>query len=415
MEANLLSKKNASLLLIFIFIVETILIIFITPPLVSSADKINITDENNEIVNPVNGDQINASNFKSESFILIDAFTGKIITENNSFEKRPIASITKIMSMILVMDAIKKGDLMFDDVVPVSEYAYGFGGSQVYLDPRETFTVHEMLKAVAIHSANDATVALAEKVAGSEEAFVELMNEKAKKMGMNDTHFVDCSGLKAVGNYSTANDVAIMSREVVHNYPEIFEYTKIVHDTFRNGEFSLDNTNELVKNYQGAIGLKTGYISESGYCLSAVAKRDSLTLISVVLGAPDSETRFEESKKLLDYGFSNFEIVTLDIKDTEAGLIKVDKGVKTSVKALISNDIVVLIKKDTALQVDRVKNFEPQLTAPVKKGQKVGEIIYEQDGQEIARVDVIAEENVEKASFFQLFVRMIKGWFGINT
>ncbi|NLC68715.1 MAG: D-alanyl-D-alanine carboxypeptidase [Clostridiaceae bacterium] len=353
-------------------------------------------------------------NLKSKSSILMDAFTGNIILEQNSRERRPMASITKIMSMILVMEAIEKGELALDDMVPVSEYAYGFGGSQVYLKPGEEFTVHEMLKAVAIHSANDATVALAEKIAGSEEVFVSMMNEKAKELGMNDTHFEDCSGLETENHYSTAYDIAIMSRTVVNKYPKILEYTKIWHDTFRNGEFSLDNTNKLVRHYQGTIGLKTGYISAAGYCLSAVVKRDNLTLISVVLGAPDSNTRFAESRKLLDYGFANYETFTLDEKYTEVGVIEVRKGLKTSVRALIAEDVNVLLKKGTKQEIERHSSMEPFLVAPVQAGQKVGVIIYKLGEQEIARVDVVAEEGIEKASFIKLFIRMIKEWFGIG-
>ena len=353
-------------------------------------------------------------NLKSKSAILMDVATGDILLESNSQEKRPIASITKIMSMILIMEAIQNGKLAFDDMVQVSEYSYGFGGSQAYLAPGEEFTVHEMMKAVAIHSANDATVALAEKVAGSEETFVAMMNEKAEELGLTDTHFRDCSGLTAEGHYSTAYDVAVMSREVVKNYPKILEYTKIWHDTFRDGTFSLDNTNKLIRHYSGTIGLKTGYISDAGHCLSAVVKRENLSLISVVLGAPDSNTRFAESRKLLDYGFANFETTVLEEKNTEMGIIEVKKGLTTSVKALLADNVNVLLKKGTKQKIERHVNMEPFLIAPIEAGQKIGEVIYKLEEKEIAKVDIVAEESIEKASFIKLFFRMVLEWFGIG-
>ncbi|NSW92912.1 MAG: D-alanyl-D-alanine carboxypeptidase [Firmicutes bacterium] len=399
-------KRKVSIYVIFILILITLFfpaqIVFATVNQYDAAEVAKIMEGTDVF------------NLKSKSAILMDASTGNILLESNSREKRPIASITKVMSMILVMEAIENGKLAFDDMVSVSEYAYGFGGSQVYLKPGEEFTVHEMMKAVAIHSANDATVALAEKIAGSEEAFVAMMNEKAEALGLSDTHFIDCSGLATEGHYSTAYDVAIMSREVVNKYPKILEYTKIWHDTFRNGEFSLDNTNKLIRHYPGTVGLKTGYISAAGYCLSAVVKRDNLTLISVVLGAPDSNTRFAESRKLLDYGFANFETTKLEEKNTEIGIIEVRKGLKTSVRALLADDVVVLLKKGTKQQIERHSNIEPFLIAPIQEGQKVGEVIYKLEGQEIARVDIIAEESIEKASFIKLFLRMILEWFGIG-
>lgn len=399
-------KKIVSICLILMIGVLTT---FFSVQITAEAQTDYDADEVAKIMN-----QTDVFNLKSKSSILMDAFTGNIILENNSRERRPMASITKVMSMILVMEAIEKGELALDDMVPVSEYAYGFGGSQVYLKPGEEFTVHEMLKAVAIHSANDATVALAEKIAGSEEVFVAMMNEKAKELGMNDTHFEDCSGLETENHYSTAYDIAIASRVVANEYPKILEYTKIWHDTFRNGEFSLDNTNKLIRHYQGTIGLKTGYISAAGYCLSAVVKRDNLTLISVILGAPDSNTRFAESRKLLDYGFANFETFTLEEKNAEAGIIEVRKGLKTSVRALLADDVTVLLKKGSKQEIERLANIEPFLVAPVKEGQKVGEIIYKLGEQEIAKVDVVAEESIERASFIKLFIRMIKEWFGIG-
>lgn len=352
-------------------------------------------------------------NLSSKSAILMDVTTGDILLESNSHEKRPVASITKIMSMLLVNEAVLKGKLAFDDIVKVSEYSSGFGGSQAYLAPGEEFTVHELLKAVAIHSANDATVALAEKIAGSEEVFVSIMNERASELGLKNTHFVDCSGLDGEG-YSTAYDVAVMSREIVQSYPKILEYTKIWHDTFRDGTFSLDNTNKLVRHYSGTLGLKTGYISAAGYCLSAVVARENLTLISVVLGAPDSNVRFAETRKMMDYGFANFEATLLEEKDTEIGEIEVQKGLTTKVKCILSDDVNLLLKKGTKQEIERLVNLEPFLIAPVELGQKVGEIIYKLDGKELTRVNITTVEGIDRASFIKLLFRMILEWFGIG-
>lgn len=353
-------------------------------------------------------------NLKSKSAILMDYDTGTILHEHNIHEKLPIASITKIMSMYLVMEAIENGKLSFDDFVPVTEYAYSFGGSQVYLKPGEEFTVHEMLKAVAIHSANDATVALAEKVAGSEDVFVSMMNEKAQELGLKNTKYLDCSGLTDEGHYSTAYDVAVLSRELVLRYPKILDYTKIWHDTFRNGEFSLDNTNKLIRHYPGTVGLKTGFTSKAGYCLSAVVKRENLTLISVILGGPDSNTRFAETRKLQDYGFANFESTVLESKNTEVGPIEVRKGIDMEVQGVIKDDVTVMLKKGSKEKIERRMNLETYLTAPVEADQRVGEITYVLDGKEIAKVEVVTNKAVEKASFVKLFIRMILEWFGIN-
>jgi len=353
-------------------------------------------------------------NLKSKAAILIDATTGTILHEYNSHEKLPIASITKIMSMYLVMEAIENGKISFDDFVPVSEYAYGFGGSQVYLQPGEEFTVHEMLKAVAIHSANDATVALAEKIAGSEDVFVSMMNEKARELGLKNTNYLDCTGLTDEGHYSTAYDIAVLSRELINRYPKILDYTKIWTDTFRNGQFALNNTNKLIRHYSGTVGLKTGFTSKAGYCLSAVVKRDNLTLISVVLGAPDSNTRFAETRKLQDYGFANFEHTVLETKNTEVGPIEVRKGIDMEVQGIIKEDVTVMLKKGSKERIERRMNLEPYLTAPVEAGQKVGEITYILDGNEIAKVEVVTAQAVEKASFIKLFIRMVLEWFGIN-
>lgn len=351
---------------------------------------------------------------QAKSAILMDAGTGSILLEKNAHEKLPIASITKVMSMLLVMEAIESEKLTFDDIVQVSENAYSFGGSQVYLKPGEEFTVAEMMKAVAIHSANDATVALAEKVAGSEETFVSLMNEKAKRLGMKNTNFLDCTGLTDEGHYSTAYDIALMSRELVTKHPKILEFTSIWMDTFRDGKFELVNRNKLVRFYDGANGLKTGYTSKAGHCLVATAKRNNLFLISVVLGEPDSKTRFAESRKLLDFGFANYETVKLNSKGEEVQQVVVKKGLKAEVKAIFPDDVKFLMRKGSKDKVERVIKLQESITAPVKAGQKIGEVVYKVKGKEIGKADLVANEDVKKASFLRLFFRMILEWFGLG-
>jgi D-alanyl-D-alanine carboxypeptidase (penicillin-binding protein 5/6) len=355
----------------------------------------------------------NVLDLKAKSAVLMDAASGKILTEKNSHEKLAIASVTKVMSMLLIMEAIDSGKLSFDDKVPVSEYAAGMGGSQAYLEPGEEFTVTEMLKALAIHSSNDVTVALAEKVSGSEEAFVVDMNRKAEELGMKDTHFLDCTGLEDEG-YSSANDVAIMSRELIVKHPKILEFTGIRHDTFRNGTFSLDNTNKLIRFYANTDGLKTGFTNKAGFNLTATTKRNNLRLISVVLGEPDSNTRFAEARKLMDYGFANYEVVSLDKKGELVGNISVKKGTKLIVSAAYGSDTSVLVAKGEKGKIEKEVVLTPELTAPVEINQKVGDIIYKIDGNEVGRFDLVANENVSKVSFTKLFTRLVARWFKLG-
>lgn len=359
-------------------------------------------------------EKTNVFDLKAKASVLIDASTGQVLLEKNSHEKLPIASVTKTMSLLLVMDAVDSGKITMDDKVTVSDHSYNMGGSQVYLKPGEEFTVTEMLKAVAVHSANDATVALAEKIAGSEDAFVAMMNEKAKALGMNDTNFLDCTGLTDEGHYSSANDVALMSRDLIMNHPKILEFTTIWHDTFRNGQFSLDNTNKLIRFYDGANGLKTGFTTKAGYCLSAAAKRNNLQLIAVVLGEPDTNTRFAEARKLMDYGFANYEVTQLDKKGVAVGEVGVKKGLKTKVKAIYGEDVKLLLNKGEKGKITREVKLEPDINAPVTAGQKLGEVIYKIGDKEIGKTPAVAEAKVDKASFIRLFFRMVLSWFGIG-
>jgi len=351
---------------------------------------------------------------KAKAAILVDADTGMVMFEKNSHQELPIASITKVMSMLLIMEAIDSGKITYEDMVPVSEHAYNMGGSQVYLEPGEEFSVLDMLKAVAIHSANDAVVALAEKISGSEEVFVSEMNDKAKEMGMNNTYFLDCNGLTDEGHYSSAADIAKMSAELIIKHPKILEITTIWQDKFRDGKFSLDNTNRLIHTYNGATGLKTGFTTKAGYCLSASAERNGMKLIAVVLGEPDSNTRFDEAKKLLDYGYANYQIVKIKNKGEELGTAEVKKGVADSVKGILKSDVSLMLKKGSKDQIKQNVKMAESIEAPVTPGQKIGEVFFEDNGQVVAKADIVADAEVKKASFVRLFFRMIIGWFGIG-
>lgn len=356
------------------------------------------------------------TDLKAKAAILIDCSTGTVLLEKNSHEKLPIASITKIMSMLLIMEAIDAGIISYDTKVTVSEYSWSFGGSQVWLEPGEIFTVDELLKAVAIHSANDATVALAEAIAGSEEAFVAMMNQKARELGMKDTNFLDCTGLTDTGHYSSVYDIAVMSRELLLKHPEITEYTSIWHAKFRENVpgknyVSLDNTNKLVRHYSGTVGLKTGYTSAAGHCLSAAAVRNGQQLISVVLGEPDSNTRFAESRKLLDYGFANFETVLVDNMGDVVQQVEVRKGLQPVTDAVFREDVKLLLRKGEKGKIERVINLDADLKAPVKSGQKIGEVIYTLSGKEVGKADIVASSDVQKASFFRIMLRLMEEWF----
>ena len=356
------------------------------------------------------------TNLKSKAALLMDSGTGTVLLDKNSHEKHPIASITKIMSMLLIMEAIDAGIISYDTKVTVSEYSWSFGGSQVWLEPGEVFTVDELLKAVAIHSANDATVALAEAVAGSEEAFVAMMNQKARELGMKNTNFLDCTGLTDTGHYSSAYDIAVMSRELLLRHPEITDYTSIWHAKFRENVpgknyVSLDNTNKLVRHYSGTVGLKTGYTSAAGHCLSAAAVRNGQQLISIVLGAPDSNTRFAECRKLLDYGFANFETVLADTMGDVIQQVEVKKGLQPVTNAVYKEDVKLLVRKGEKGKIERIVSLDNDIMAPVKSGQKIGEVIYKISGKEVGKADIVASSDVRRASFFRIMLKLMQEWF----
>ena len=284
---------------------------------------------------------------------MLDADTGTIIYEKNSHDKLPPASITKIMTMLLTMEAIDEGQLQWTDKVRTSEYAASMGGSQIFLEPGEEMTVDEMLKGIAMASGNDASVAVAEKIAGSEEAFVKLMNEKAAELGMKDTHFVNCNGLPAENHYTSAHDIAVMSRELL-KYDQITKYTGAYQDYLRKDSekpFWLVNTNKLVRFYTGADGLKTGYTSEAKFCLSATAKRDGLRAVAVVMGAPDTKTRNNEVSRMFDYAFSQYSMHSIYKPGEVLGIVKVQKGTVPEISIQADKDYSVLVKKGVKVRI----------------------------------------------------------------
>ena len=347
---------------------------------------------------------------QSGGAVLIEQHSGKVLYNHNMHEKLRPASVTKVMTLLLIMEQIDSGKLSYTDKIPCSENAAGMGGSQIWLDVKEELTVDEMLKAICVVSANDCTVAMAEYIAGSEEAFVQRMNEKAKELGMNDTTFKNCHGIDEDGHVTSAYDIALMSRELLNNHPDITKYTTIYMDTLRDGKSELVNTNKLIRNYKGATGLKTGSTSVALYKLSASATRDDLSLIAVIMKAPSTKVRFEEAQKLLDYGFSNFQYKKLASKNDILKQVSVGKGVSNAVNAVLEQDTGVLIQKGQDGNISQTLNIPENVSAPISKGQKLGEITYTLNNEEIAKVNIIAETDVAKNTFINVVNNIYQNW-----
>ena len=352
-----------------------------------------------------------ALEIKAKSAVLLEPNTGKILYEQNADEQLPPASITKIMSLLLVMEALDRGDFGLETVVSASEHACSMGGSQIWLEPGEGMTVHELLKATVIASANDACVALGELVAGSEEGFVELMNRRAKELGMNSTTFKNCTGLDAEGHITTANDVAIMSGELI-KHDLIKDYSTVWMDTLRDGKSELVNTNKLVRFYKGTTGLKTGTTSIAKYCLSATAERDGLSLVAVIMAGETSTDRFEGAKKLLDFGFANFSFqeIGADLADTEIPLLK---GEKKTLKVEAEEQLSLLAEKTAKSDIKRETVWNKNITAPIKKGQTVGYVNIYNGDENIGKIPIKATENIMKRNFPLSFGKILKGLFKI--
>ena len=338
------------------------------------------------------------------SAVLMDAATGTVLYEKNAHAPLAPASVTKIMTLLLVMEALDSGRISWDDTVTASEAAAAKGGSQVYLEPGEQMTMEEMIKSVAVVSANDCATALAEHVAGSEAAFVEMMNNRAAELGMADTHFVNCTGLddepNAAEHLTTAYDIALMSRELL-KHDRIREFTTIWMDTVRNGEFGLSNTNKLVRFYQGTTGLKTGYTSSAGHCLSASAERDGLELIAVVLHCSSSGERFQSAKQLLDYGFAGYTLVTPD-ETTEIPAVPVLLGEADAITPVLSEASPVLVEKGQAGKITTRVEVAEQVRAPVEAGQRLGTLTIQSDGSPLQAVPLVAPEAVARKSWWDV-------------
>ncbi|MCI8526473.1 MAG: D-alanyl-D-alanine carboxypeptidase [Oscillospiraceae bacterium] len=345
------------------------------------------------------------------SAILMDAATGQILYEKNAHERLRPASVTKVMTLLLVMEALERGQLSWDAPVTASAAAAGKGGSQVYLEEGEQMSMDEMLKAVVVSSANDCATALAEAVAGSEAVFAAQMNERAAALGLQDTHFVNCTGLddepEAEEHLTSAHDIAVMSRELL-KHDEIRRYTTIWMDTVRGGKFGLSNTNKLVRFYDGTTGLKTGFTQAAGHCLSASASRDGMELIAVVLHCNSSSDRFESAKALLDYGFAAYALVTPAVPE-ELGSVEVRLGRETEITPVLERPEPVLMEKSRKNDVAAEVELEPFVTAPVEKGQRLGTLTVRAGGEAVATIPIVAPERVERLTWAQVTGRILRG------
>ena len=348
--------------------------------------------------------------FPAKSALLMDAATGTVIYESNSHEALAPASVTKVMTMLLIMEAIDSGRIGWNDTVTASENAAAKGGSQIYLKVGETMSVSDMVKSIAVSSANDCACAMAEHIAGSESAFVDMMNARAKELGMQDTNFVNCTGLddseEAKAHLTSAYDIAVMSRQLLKYHPDIKKFTTIWMDTVRNGTFGLSNTNKLVRFYSGATGLKTGFTSGAGYCLSASAERDGMELIAVVMGCATSQERFAACKSMLDYGFANYALISPELSQESAVPVKL--GTAETVKAVPSQQEALLIDKAQRNSVTTHIELDQEVAAPVSKGQRLGTMTIKSGEQILAQIPLVAETSVERLSVLDLFVRILK-------
>lgn len=350
---------------------------------------------------------------KSKCAVLMDPRSGQILYEKNADEKWAPASLTKIMTLILAFEAIKEGKAKLDDLVTASEEVRKPGGTTIFLEVGETMSLKDILLGIAVASGNDASVAVAEHLAGSQEAFVRMMNDKAKELGAVNTSFKNPHGISEEGHYTTARDMALISSYAT-KFPDLLKMTAIYQEYLRGGKTWLVNRNRLVNFYEGADGLKTGYTEEAKYCLSATAMRDGMRLVAVVLGAPDPGTRVADSQKLLNWGFSNFQSVEVAKKRDVIGTVGVMKGAKRQVDALASNDLYVTLPKGQSEGLEKRMVLEGEVKAPVRKGQSLGVLSVFKGQKELGRVPLIAAEDVPKASFFVLFARCLHGFLGVK-
>ena len=348
------------------------------------------------------GLQVNAA-----SAVLMEKETGTVLYQNNAHEKLEPASVTKIMTLLLIMEALDSGRITKEDMVSTSAYAASMGGSQVFLEEGEQMSVHDLLKCIAVSSANDAAVAMAEHLAGSEATFVDKMNQRAAELGMADTHFSNCTGLPVAEHYTSAHDIALMSRQLILHHPDIQTYTTIWMDSIRGGSFGLSNTNRLIRFYNGATGLKTGFTDSALYCLSATAERDGMELIAAVMKSPTSDDRFQATKTLLDYGFANYTLTTVH-PDQALAPVEVLLGETNQVQPQLSRDCRLLLSRDSAGQITTELSVAQDVEAPVEEGQQLGQMIVRVNGEVRDTVPIVASQSVKRLSMAGIFSRMLR-------
>lgn len=401
--------KNKTIIFFIIFIMLISSIAF-------AADSVYVWSNNTtskviETVSDVKED--NSLKLESGAAILIEQTTGKVLYSHNIHEQLRPASVTKVMTILLIMEALDGGKITLDTQIPCSENAHSMGGSQIWLDTTETLTVKDMLKSICVVSANDCTVAMAEYLAGSEEAFVQMMNTRAKQLGMNDTTFKNCHGIDEDGHVTSAYDIALMSRELLQNHPSITEYTTIWMDSIRDGKSELVNTNKLIRNYQGATGLKTGSTSIALYNLSASATRDGLSLIAVIMKAPTTKIRFAEATKLLDYGFANYTSKSFGNKGDVIQAVNVNKGIEKQVNAVLEEDSNILLKKGDTGNITQNVVINENISAPIKQGDVLGKIEYKAGEEVILEKNLVAEVDVAKSNIWNITTNLYLKWFNM--
>lgn len=399
-------------------IVLIVLILFITGSNICYAmPSFSLTVSNNDNINmehsrAVLGNALAANapvfNLKAKGAVLMELKSGDVIYSQMENEKVFPASTTKIMTMLLVFEAIENGKINIDDKVVISEHASTMGGSQVWAKPGEQFTVYEALKAISVASANDMCIAVAEHISGNTDNFVAQMNQEAKRIGMNNTNFINPHGLDDTNHYTTAYDMALLSREIILKYPQVFNYTSIWMDSLRDGAFGLSNTNKLLKTYSGVNGLKTGSTSIAGYSICASATKNDMTLLSIIMSDVDSETRFNEAKQLFDYGFNNFKILELNNTDKEYSKIKVQKGDIEDLNLLYQKTTVKVLDKGLKGEVKTRVNLPKEIFAPIKRGDIVGNIEYLLNDKVISSVNIVSGEDVKKANVFKNSYKIIQ-------
>ena len=417
--------KNKSIILSIIFILLLSSICFATDSIYvwSSTASNTVSNEisnsiNNEINNSIlpTSSEIsddNSLNLESGAAILIDESSGNVLYSHNAHEKLRPASVTKVMSLLLIMEALDGGRISLTDSVPCSENAHSMGGSQIWLDTTECLSVNDMIKSMCVVSANDCTVAMAEFIAGSEESFVQMMNAKAKELGMNDTTFENCHGIDEDGHVTSAYDIALMSRELLKNHPKIKDYTTIWMDSIREGKSQLVNTNKLIRNYKGATGLKTGSTSLALYNLSASATRDDLSLIAVIMKAPSTKVRFSEATKLLDYGFANYSCKSFGKKDNIVTSASVNKGINPEVNLVLENDANILLKKGSDSNIEQNLSLNENIQAPVHKGDILGKVTYTLNNEQLLEINLLANSDIEKNTLWNLTTNLYSKWFNL--